>query len=168
LENAPRFPLSTRRRDTPGPQPKSAEESPRYAGLGAAFALLSWFSASAHDRVSNSTLLDSGEGFAPPSSDLITCVTCDRKLQPYTVLGGASIMADSTKLQWLFLIEQSLSVSIKGGGGAAVDLPSQQELEELKLALDRMRPLLWIYLNRKRGRPLMRNNSDPSLAEFLP
>ncbi len=77
-------------------------------------------------------------------------------------------MTDTAMLQRLLLIEQSLSASIRGRDGVAVDLPSPHDLEELKLVFDRMRPLLWIYLNRKRGRPMMQSNSDPSLAEFLP
>ncbi len=76
-------------------------------------------------------------------------------------------MTDTAMLQRLLLIEQSLSASIKGHDGAGTNLPSEHDLEELKLAFDRMRPLLWIYLNRKRGRPMMQSSSDPSLIELM-
>lgn len=74
-------------------------------------------------------------------------------------------MTDSGLLQRLLLIEKSLTASIKGFDAAARGLPSEGELRELKSILDRIRPLVWIYLARRDGRPTFQSDSVPILTK---
>lgn len=68
-------------------------------------------------------------------------------------------MTDNAMLQRLLSLEKLLTASIKGRDTTSCDLPSEGELQELKSVLDRLRPLLWIYLTRSDGRSMWRNSS---------
>jgi hypothetical protein len=56
-------------------------------------------------------------------------------------------------------MEKLLAASIKGLEPAAMALPSDDDLRELKSTLDRIRPLVWIYLARRDGHPTLQSAS---------
>jgi hypothetical protein len=63
-------------------------------------------------------------------------------------------MSNELLFERLLSIEDLLAANIRGRAKASTEcLPSNNELRELKSALDRLRPLLWIYLRRTDGPP---------------